>query len=418
MRRVVVTGLGVVSSIGNNKGEVVRSLKESLSGIEFLPEMQELGFKCCVGGRVKRFDARRLPKRAKLTMSPAALYAAVAALEAIEDAKLPPEALKSPRVGVVVGGSFGGINEVAKAEHLLVNYKNPSRLGGTGLARTMHSTASGNLAAWLGVGGRAYSICSSFCSGVDSIGHAYELIARGAMDLCIAGASEESTWKQIGGFFDNWGGMPSSWNDQPEKACRPYDRDREGMVISEGAGILILEALEHAEQRGISPYAEIVGYGSANDGFDMFHPSGEGLRACLEQALAEATEKGVDRIDYINSHGTGTKVHDPLEVQVIREIFGPCSPFVSSTKALAGHSLGAAGAHEAVFTLLMLYYGFIAPTVNLERIAPDCEGISHVQSLMEIPLETVLTFNAGLGGTNACLIFRRLEEKPPERGRG
>ncbi|MFN3475988.1 MAG: beta-ketoacyl synthase N-terminal-like domain-containing protein, partial [Candidatus Methylomirabilales bacterium] len=186
MRRVVVTGLGVVSSIGNNKGEVLRSLREGVSGIEFIPEMQELGFKCCVGGRVKHLDIGRVGKRARQTMSAAALYAAVAALEAIEDAELPPEALRSPRGGVVVGSSFGGINEVAKAEQLLSKYRNPSRLGGTGLVKVMHSTASGNLAAWLGVEGRAYSICSSFCSGVDNIGHAYELIARGAIDLCIA----------------------------------------------------------------------------------------------------------------------------------------------------------------------------------------------------------------------------------------
>jgi 3-oxoacyl-[acyl-carrier-protein] synthase-1 len=228
------------------------------------------------------------------------------------------------------------------------------------------------------------------------------------MDLCIAGATEESTWKQIGGFFDNWGGMASSWNDQPEKACRPYDRDRQGTILSEGAGILILETFEHAERRGITPYAEIVGYGSANDGYDMFQASGEGLRECLRQAMAMATERGIDRIDYINSHGSGTKLHDPLEVQVISEIFGPRSPYVSSTKSIAGHALGATGALEAVFTLLMMQHGFIAPTMNLDHIAPDCEGISHVQSLIEVPLETAMTFNAGLGGTNACLIFRRL----------
>jgi 3-oxoacyl-[acyl-carrier-protein] synthase I len=408
MRRVVVTGMGIVSSIGNTKAEVLRSLRESRSGLEFFPEMAELGFKCCVAGRIKQFDTSRVSKRAKLTMSAVAQYAALAALEAIEDARLPPEALESPRVGVVVGTPFGGITEVAKAEELLSRYRNPSRLGGTGLVKTQHSTASGNLASWLGVQGRAYSICSSFCAGVDNIGHAYELVTRGILDLCIAGASEESSWKQLGAFFDNWGGMPSSWNDQPEKACRPYDRDREGMVVTQGAGILILETMERAVQRGVDPYAEIVGYGSANDGFDMFHPSGEGLRACLRQALAMAEKQGVQQIDYINSHGTGTKVHDPLEVKVIREIFNTPSPFVSSTKALAGHSLGAAGAQEAIFTLLMMRHGFIAPTVNLEHISSDCMGISHVQSLMEIPLRSAITFNAGLGGTNASLIFHKL----------
>ena len=408
MRRVVVTGLGVVSSIGNDKAAVVCSLKEGRSGIEVIPEMQTLGFKCCLGGRVHGLDEGRVSKKARQTMSPVAHYAVVAALEALEDADFSLEALQSCNVGIVVGTSFGGIGEWAKAQDVLRRYRNPSRLGATGLVRGMHATVSGNLAAYFGVQGRTYSLCSSFCSGADNIGHAYELLARGIIDVCICGAAEESTWRQVGGFFDNWGGMPSSWNAQPQKACRPYDRDRQGMVLSEGAGILILEALEHAEQRGISPYAEVVGYGSANDGFDMFQPSGEGLKACLRQALAMAQEKGVSGIDYINSHGTGTRLHDPLEVGVIREIFGRHTPFVSSTKALAGHSLGATGAHEAVFTLLMLRHGFIAPTMNLEHIDPDCQGVSHAQSLLEAPLVTAMTFNAGLGGTNACLIFRKV----------
>jgi 3-oxoacyl-[acyl-carrier-protein] synthase-1 len=202
--------------------------------------------------------------------------------------------------------------------------------------------------------------------------------------------------------------MPTSWNDHPARACRPYELQREGTVFSEGAGILVLEALDRALARGVTPYAEIVGYGMANDGFDMFRPSGEGLRECLQQALAAGKERGVHRIDYINAHGTGTKLHDALEVQILTEIFPAPTPFVSSTKGQAGHSLGATGAHEAVFTLLMLRDAFIAPTANLERIAPDCEGVSHVQSVIEMPLETAMTFNAGLGGSNACLIFRRV----------
>lgn len=408
MRRVVVTGMGVVSSIGNSTAEVLHSLREGRSGIEFIPEMQDLGFKCCVAGRIRGLDVRRIEKRTRQTMSMVAQYAALAALEALDDAALPREALRSANAAIIVGSSFGGVGEWAQAQELLQKYRNPSRLGATGLVKGMHSTASGNLAAWLGVQGRAYSICSSSCSGVDNIGHASELLARGVVDLCIAGATEESTWRQIGGFFDNWGGMPSAWNDRPEKACRPYDRDREGMVLSEGAGILILEALEQAERRGVQPYAEIVGYAAGNDGFEMFQPSGEGLKASLAQALAEAADKGVQRIDYINAHGSGTRLHDPVEIQVIKDIFGARTPFVSSTKALAGHSLGATGAHEAVFTLLMLRHDFIAPTVNLEHVAPDCAGVKHVRSTMEGPFDTAMTFNAGLGGTNACLIFRKL----------
>jgi 3-oxoacyl-[acyl-carrier-protein] synthase-1 len=408
MRRIVVTGLGIVSSIGNTTTEVVRSLREGRSGIEFIPAMQELGFKCCIGGRVKGLDVSRIEKRTRQTMSLVAQYAAIAALEALDDASLPREVLHNTKAAIVVGSSFGGVGEWAQAQELLEKYCNPSRLGATGLVKGMHSTASGNLAAWLGIRGRAYSICSSSCSGIDNIGHAYELLARGMLDLCIAGAAEESTWRQIGGFFDNCGGMPSAWNDRPEQACRPFDRDRQGMVLSEGAGILILEPLERAQQRGVHPYAEIVGYGAGNDGFSMFQPSGEGLKASLQQALGEAVEKGIRRIDYINPHGSGTRLHDPVEVQVIKDIFAHRPPLVSSTKALAGHSLGATGAHEAVFTLLMLRHGFIAPTANLEHVAPECAGISHVRSLLEKSFETAVTFNAGLGGTNACLIFRKL----------
>jgi 3-oxoacyl-[acyl-carrier-protein] synthase I len=410
MRRVGVTGMGIVSSIGNSTGEVLQSLWGSQSGISYLPEMRELGLRCQVAGLVKGLEAKivKIGKRPLQTMSDGARYAAVATQEALEQAKVDGEMLRSDRVGIVVGGSFGGINEVGRAERLLLQHKSPSRLGLTGTVKIMRSTASGNLSAWLGVQGRAYSICSSSCSGADNIGHAYELIGRGTLDLCICGGSEESSWKQIGGFFDNWKGVPFSWNDQPEKACRPYDRDREGTVFSEGAGILILEAFEHAERRGVTPCAEVVGYGVANDGSRMFEPSGEGLAECLRQALAAALEKGVQHIDYVNSHGTGTKLHDPLEARVIQDVFSPACPFVSSTKGQAGHAMGAAGALEAVFTLLMLHHGFIAPTMNLEHIAPDCEGIAHVQSVMEAPLETAATFNAGLGGTNACLIFQKL----------
>jgi 3-oxoacyl-[acyl-carrier-protein] synthase-1 len=407
MRRVVVTGLGIVSSIGNTLEEVTLSLQESRSGIQIIPEMKELGFRCHVGGRVKKLDTTGISKRALQSMSDVARFAAVAAARAVEDAGLPRESLASDRTGVVVGTSFGGINELARAEELLRKHKNPLRLGATGLLKLMHSTAAANLASWLGVQGRAYSLCASFCTGADAIGHGYELVGRGVLDVCLCGASEESTLRQVWGCLDNWRGMPASWNEQPERACRPYERDREGPVLSEGAGIVVIEAQDHALERGADPYAEVVGYGSSNDGSDMFHPSGEGLNECIRQALAAGEEHGVRRIDYINTHGTGTQVHDALEVRVLKDIFGASSPLVSSTKALAGHSLPATGAHEVVFSLLMLRHGFVAPTVNLERIAPDCEGVAHVQSMRKEPLETVMTFNAGLGGSNACLIFRK-----------
>lgn len=408
MRRVVATGLGVVSSIGKSKAEVLRSLRENIPGIEFVPEMKELGLRCHVAGRVKGLDTAPIGKRPLQTMSDVAKYAAVATLEALEDAKLSREELHGSTASIVIGTSFGGINELTRAEQLLVKYKNPSRLGGTGVVKLMHSTVSGNLAAWLGVQGRAYAICSSSSSGLDNIGHAYELIARGVADLCLCGAAEESTWRQAGIFLDNCGGMPSSWNNLPTKACRPYDRDRAGMVPSEGAGVLLLEALEHAERRGIVPYGEIVGYGAANDGSNMFEPSGEGFRECIEEAMAAAGQQGVHRIDYINSHGSGTRLGDAVEVQVLKNVFPSSSPLVSSTKGLSGHAQAAAGAHGAIFTLLMLRHNFVAPTVNLDHIAPECAGVRHVQALTELPLATTMTLNSGLGGTNACLIFRKL----------
>ncbi len=408
MRRVVVTGMGVVSSIGNSKDEVFQALKEGRSGIEFVLQMKELGFRCQVAGRVKGLDAKlaKIGKRPLQTMSEVAKYAAVATLEALEDAKLPHEALGNNRVGVMVGTAFGGINEIPKTEALLRTHKSARRLGATGAVKIVNSTAAINLAAWLGIKGRCYSVSSACSTGTDNIGHGFELIQYGLLDLCICGGAEE-TWKVGAAFLDNLAVMPFDFNDQPKKACRPYDRDRQGIVLSEGAGILILEDLEYAKSRGASIYAEVIGYGSASDGDNMFEPKGTGLKRCLQQALLSAGRDGPLRIEYINPHGAGTKAGDPVEVRVIREVFGEPSPLVSSTKSLTGHSQSATGAHEAIFTLLMLHHGFVVPTANLEHIAPECDGVRHVRSLMEIPLKTAMSFNAGLGGTNACLIFKK-----------
>lgn len=408
MRRVVVTGMGIVSCIGNNKGEVLRSLQEGISGIQFVPEMQELGFRVQVAGLIKGLDTSGIGNRPLRTMSDVAKYAAVAALEALQDAGLSMDALRSTRVGVVVGTGGGGFNEAAKAEMLLLTHRSPSRLGAVGPVKIMNSTAALNLAAWFGVKGRCYSVSSACCTGTDSIGHGFELIRHGLLDICICGAAEEGGWRSAWGFGDAARAIPPGFNQQPSKACRPYDRDRQGMVVSEGAGIIVLEALEPAVSRGAPVYAEVIGYGSANDGADMFVPSGQGLKRCIEEALRLAESNGPLRIDYINPHGVGTKVGDPVEVQVIREVFGAPSPLVSSTKPLNGHAQGASGAHEAILTLLMLHHGFVTPTANLEHVAPECEGICHVQSGMEVPLKTAVTFNSGLGGTNACLIFRKL----------
>jgi len=407
MNRVVVTGLGIVSSIGNTTKEVLSSLWHGQSGIVFIPEMQDLGFKCCIYGPVKQLDTSSIRKKALQTMSQAAQYAVVSALEALEDANLCPKGLQTGRVGIIVGTGLGGINEVALAERLLITHKSPSRVGATGPVRIMNSTASGNLAAYFGVQGRTYSLSSACSTGLNNIGHAYELLKFGLLDVCICGAAEEDSWKQLGVSFDNGGAMPRTWNDRPAQACRPYDRDRQGFVMSAGAGILILETMEHAQQRRAPIYAEIVGFGSTNDGADMFEPTGKGLKVAIQQSLSSASRQGIQKIDYINPHGTGTLVGDKVEVRVIKELFGR-TPFVSSTKSLTGHGQSAAGAQEAVYTLLMLRHNFVAPTANLHNIAPECTGIRHVQVLNECLLENVMTFNAGLGGTNTCMIFRKL----------
>ncbi|HXH09409.1 MAG TPA: beta-ketoacyl-[acyl-carrier-protein] synthase family protein [Alphaproteobacteria bacterium] len=409
MRRVVVTGMGIVSSIGNSKGEVLRSLREGHSGLEFIPEMRELGLQCQVAGRVKGLETalEKLGKRSLQTMSSVAKYTAVATLEAIADAQLPNDALRSRHAGVVVGTAFGGINEVPKTELMLFAHKSPTRLGATGAVKIMNSTVAVNLAVWLGIKGRCYAVSSACATGTDNIGHGFELIRHGLLDVCICGGAEEN-WIGAAAYLDNAFLGGTEFNARPGEVCRPYDRDRCGFVMSEGAGILILEAFEHAMARGAPVYAEVIGYGSANDGDNMFEPKGGGLERSLRQALQMADDYGLGSIDYINPHGAGTPVGDPVEVQVIREVFGQSSPWVSSTKSLSGHSQGAAGAHEAIFTLLMLQHGFVVPTLNLEHVAPECDGIRHVRTLLEMPLQTGMSFNAGLGGANACLIFRKL----------
>lgn len=408
MRRVAVTGMGIVSCLGNSQAEVWRSLREGVSGVQVVPEMKELGYKHPVAGLVKGLAMDGIDKKALQTMSEPARYAAVATLEALQDARLPPEMLRSTRAGVVVGTGGGGVNDAAAAEKLLLSQKSPARIGATAIVRIMNSTAALNLAAWLGVKGRCYSVSSACTTGTDSIGHGFELIRHGILDLCICGGAEGTGSRHFWAFGDASGAMPSHLDEHPERACRPYDRDRQGMVASEGAGILLLESLDEAEQRGAPIVAEVIGYGSANDGESMFEPSGDGLTRAIEQALRIAEEThGRITIDYINPHGAGTRIGDPVEVQVIRRVFGDPSPLVGSTKPLNGHSQGSAGAHEAVFTLLMLQHDFVVPTPNLEHVAPECEGVRHVRAPHTQPLKTVMTFNSGLGGSNACLIFRK-----------
>ncbi|OGL20411.1 MAG: hypothetical protein A3F92_11075 [Candidatus Rokubacteria bacterium RIFCSPLOWO2_12_FULL_71_22] len=408
MRRVVVTGMGIVSCLGNGTDEVWRSLSAGKSGVQLVPEMEELGYKCPLGGLVKGLVTDGVPKKALQTMSDAAKFSAVAALQALREARLAPETLRNTRAGVIVGTGGGGPNDAATAETLLVTHKSPARVGATAILRIMNSTAALNLAAWLGVRGRSYSVSSACTTGADSIGNAFDCIRYGILDVCVSGGAEAAAWRHGWAFGEASGVAPYHRGDDPAKACRPYDRDRQGMLVSEGAGILVLESLDHAEQRGAPIVAEVIGYGSANDGESMFEPNGEGLIRAMEQSLRVAAEThGTVEVDYVNPHGAGTRIGDPLEVAAIRRVFGDPSPLVSSTKPLNGHSQGAAGAHEAIFTLLMMRHGVVVPTPNLEHVAPECEGVRHVRAPLAQPLRTVMTFNSGLGGSNACLIFRK-----------
>jgi len=408
MRRVAVTGIGIVSCLGNNKAEVWRSLTEGMPGVKLVPEMQALGYKHPVAGLVSGLVTDGIDKKFLQTMSEPARYAAVATLEALRDARLPPELLRSTRAGVVVGTGGGGFNDAAAAEAVLLSRRSPARIGAAAIVRMMNSTAALNLAAWLGVKGRCYSVSSSCATGTDSIGHGFELVRDGILDRCICGGAEGPAWSHCWAFHAASGAMPPDLDDHFERACRPFDRHRQGMVPSEGAAVLLLESLDDAERRGAPILAEVTGYGSANDGASTFEPAGTGLTRAMEQALRQVAEtRRTVKIDYVNPHGAGTRVGDPVEVRVIKRVFGEPSPLVSSTKPYNGHSQGAAGAHEAVFTLLMLLHDFVIPTLNLEHVAPECEGVRHVRAPLAQALKTVMTCNSGLAGTNACLIFEK-----------
>lgn len=406
MQRVVVTGLGAISSLGCTCAEVTDALRHSRSGLTSLDGMREAGFSCSVYGPVRGWDAKRLPARARETRSTVAEYASVAASDALQDARLEVEQLDATRTGVIVGTAFGGISELSKM-HRLLQSGEKSRAGVLGAARAMNCGTASNLAATLGLRGRAYSVSTSFAAGPDNIGHAYEQIKHGMMDVAVCGAAEEDCWLQIGAYIDNWDGFPSGYNDRPTEACRPYDLHRRGLVMSAGSGILLLESLDHARRRNARVYAEIVGYGSASDGVDMFRPTGQGLTRAIRQALAEASGHGAGQLDYINTHGTGTLLGDRVEAEVLRNTVGD-GPMISSTKGLSGHGLGASGALEAVYTLLMLDAGFVAPTANLQTIAFECTGLRHVQTVVERPIETAMSFNVGLGGFNSSLVFSKL----------
>ena len=339
-------------------------------------------------------------------MSNAALYAAIAALDAIDDAGLEHQLLANDRTGIIVGTNAGGVNAIPDTKIAIANHLSVPRIGPLGIIKIMNTTACGNLAVMLGAQGRTCSISAACCSGLYNIGHAYELIKYGLQDICITGSTEEDTWKHVGLSADNSGDMPVDYNDRPDQACRPYDKNRQGFVMSAGTGIIILENLDIAMKRGARIYAEIIGYDAANNGMDMRLQSGDGLKRAIDGAMTEAGQFGVDQVDYINPHGAASRVGDEVEVNVIKTCFNN-KPRVSSTKAVSGHAQSATASQETVFTILMMHHDFISPTANLVNIAPECSGINHVQQLYQGPVNTAMIFNTGLGGTNACMVLKK-----------
>jgi 3-oxoacyl-[acyl-carrier-protein] synthase I len=404
MRRVVITGFGIVSCLGNDAENVTRSLKEGLSGIRFREAYKEIGMRSQVAGLPTIDLDERIDRKARRFMGDSAAYAYVAMDDAIRSAGLSPEQVSNERVGLIAGsGGHSSMNQVEAAD--IAREKGVKRVGPYMVPRVMASTVSACLATPFKIKGVNYSIASACATSAHCIGNAMELIQLGKQDIVFAGGGEEEHWT-LSILFDAMGALSSKYNDTPEKASRAYDADRDGFVIAGGGGMLVVEELEHAKARGANILAEIVGYGATSDGHDMVAPSGEGAARCMRQAMATVDTP----IDYINTHGTSTPVGDVAELRAIREVFGSNIPPFSSTKSLSGHSLGAAGVQEAIYSLLMMQNGFIAGSANVANLDPEAEGCPVVTASRDATLNTVMSNSFGFGGTNATLVLRRYQD--------
>ncbi|ESX04673.1 3-oxoacyl-ACP synthase [Mesorhizobium sp. LSJC268A00] len=403
MRRVVVTGLGIVSSIGNNANEVQSSLHDAKSGISFSDSFAEHGFRCQVWGAPTLDPTPMIDRRAMRFLSQGAAWNHVAMDQAIADAGLGESDITNERTGIVMGSGGPSTRTIVEAAETTLKNNSPKRIGPFAVPKAMSSTASATLATWFKIHGVNYSISSACSTSAHCIGNAYELIQWGKQDVMFAGGHEDLDWT-MSDLFDAMGAMSSKYNDKASTASRAYDANRDGFVIAGGAGVLILEELEHAKARGAKIYAEIVGYGATSDGYDMVAPSGEGAVRCMRQALATVSTP----VDYINTHGTSTPVGDSREMGAIREVFGDKMPFITSTKSLTGHSLGAAGVQESIYSILMMQGGFIGESAHIENLDPEFEGMPIVRKRIEdARIDTVLSNSFGFGGTNATLIFQR-----------
>ena len=403
MRRVVITGQGIVSSLGNNAADVAQSLREGRSGLRFNPTYAERGLRCQVSGRPNLALESVVDRRTLRFMGDAAAYAWLSMKQAAEQAGLGPDQMSHPRTGLVAGsGGASSFNQVWAADTL--RSKGIKRVGPFMVTRTMGSTVSACLATNFGIKGVNYSISSACATSAHCIGHAAQLIAWDQQDVVFAGGGEEESW-ELSLLFDAMGAMSTGFNDRPEQASRAFDAARDGFVIAGGGGMLVLEALEHAQARGATILAELVGYGATSDGQDMVAPSGEGAVRCMQQALSTVRTP----VDYINAHGTSTPVGDLAELGALRTVFGARVPAISSTKSLSGHSLGAAGAQEAIYSLLMMQGGFAAASAHIETLDPAAEGLPILLERLDRPLATVMSNSFGFGGTNASLVFSRFD---------
>ena len=404
MRRVVVTGMGIVSSIGNNTQEVLASLREAKSGIVRADKYAELGFRCQVHGAPRLAAADVVDRRAMRFLGDGAAWNHVAMEQAIRDSGVEEKDVSNERTGIVMGSGGPSCRAIIEAADT-ARSKGPKRVGPFAVPKAMSSTASATLATWFKIKGVNYSISSACATSNHCIGNAAELIQWGKQDLVFAGGCEELDWS-LSVLFDAIGAMSSKYNETPQKASRAYDKDRDGFVIAGGAGVLVLEEFERAKARGAKIYGEVAGYGATSDGYDMVAPSGEGAVRCMKMALENIKAP----VGYINPHATSTPIGDVKEIEAIREVFGAKCPPISATKSLTGHSLGATGVQEAIYSLLMMQNGFICESANIENLDPAFADMPIVRERQDnVRLDCVLSNSFGFGGTNASVVFKRLD---------
>src|SRR6201996_323329 len=403
MKRVVITGMGIVSSIGNNTQEVLASLHEARSGITRAEKYAELGFRSQVQGAPTLDPTGVIDRRAMRFLAEGAAWNHIAMEQSIQDAGLSPSDVSNERTGIIMGSGGPSARTIVEAADI-ARTKGPKRVGPFAVPKAMSSTASATLATWFKIKGVNYSISSACATSNHCIGNAYETIQLGKQDIVFAGGCEDLDWT-LSVLFDAMGAMSTGYNDRPAVASRAYDVNRDGFVIAGGAGIVVLEDYERAKARGAKIYAEITGYAANSDGYDMVAPSGEGAVRCMRLALAQA---GGRKIDYLNPHGTSTPVGDAKEMEAVREVFGQNAPLISSTKSLTGHSLGAAGAQEAIYCMLMMQSGFAAESAHIDELDPAFGDLPILRERKDMALDTVMSNSFGFGGTNGCMILSRV----------